>query len=156
MEPTYRSKADRPAVMERDTYASGICPALLRGAKTIWADIAAYTDELFAATATELGFPLWTDALGIKLTFAELAARGLSAADYLQRGGTFNAARITEIAEKCLGSRVAEIKISEESNLVIITMPSGTTAEQFAAMYDAIEAERPLHVDVRLAGSISL
>lgn len=152
----YRSQADRPVVMERDAYASGICPELLRGAKTIWPDIAAYTEELFAATATELGFPLWAEALGIKLTFAELSARGFAVTDYLQRGGTFSAARVREIAEKCLGSRVAEVEITEESNLVVITMPSGTSEAQFAAMYDAIEAERPLHVDVRLAGSMSL
>lgn len=150
----YRTRQDRPNVMERDAYASGVCPPLLFGAELIWNDIKAFQRELFAALATELGFPYWAEALGIPLTYEEMQARDVAITDYLQRGGTFDRNRVVEIVERYTGSRSVEIE--DDINVVVITLPNDTTERQFAAIHDAIEAERPLHVDVRFAGSMPI
>ncbi|MBR5949119.1 MAG: hypothetical protein IKZ82_10835 [Clostridia bacterium] len=145
----------RPRILENDTYAASVCPAIYAAATAALTDAEAFREELFAATATEAGYPYWADALGLKIDYlVATSIRRIGLRWYLQRGGTFNMAYLRELVSGYAGS--SEITFAEDVNQLTITIPSSMPAEQFERMRKSIEAQKPMHLTVIYAGSISL
>lgn len=150
-----RFENDRPRILEADQYAAYLCPALYHAAAEAMADAELFLEELFASTATEASYPHWADALGIKASFAAVQAmRRVGLPYYLQRGGMFSLEYLRALVSPFVDPDL--LGIEEGLNTIQITVPSSLSAAAFERMQKTIEAQRPLHLTVTYAGSISI
>lgn len=150
-----RTENDRPRILDNDPYAEYICPALYHAAAEAMTDAEAFLEELFAATATEAGYPYWADALGIKVSY-DIARmiRRLGLPWYLQRGGTFTINYFRELVSPYVNPE--SLVIEEDVNELRVTVPSTMDADRFQQMTRLIDAQKPAHLRIIWAGSLTI
>lgn len=150
-----RTENDRPRILDEDTYADYICPALYHAAAAAMTDAEAFLEELFAATTTEAGYPYWADALGIKVSYDIVRMiRRIGLPWYLQRGGTFTMSYFRELVSNYVNPD--SLVIEENINELRVTVPSTMDADRFQYMTRLIEAQKPAHLKIIWSGSLTI
>lgn len=138
---------NRPKVYGEDRYAAAFCNALHEATTKVWGDVELFKRQLFAHTATEAGFELWTDFLSItnkKSSGGKLP----SILEHLQSDCTFTKNSVDARIKKVLGSIL--YTITEGVNTVSIVLPDSIEKAKVSALRLELEKIRPLHINVKV------
>lgn len=138
---------NRPKVYVEDRYAAAFCDALHETTTKVWEDVELFKRQLFAHTATEAGFGLWTDFLSITNKISSGGKLPLIL-EHLQSDCTFTKNSVDSIIKKVLGSIL--YTITEGVNTVSIVLPDSVEKAKVSALKLELEKIRPLHINVKV------
>lgn len=138
---------NRPKVYVEDRYAAAFCDALHETTTKVWEDVELFKRQLFAHTATEAGFGLWTDFLSITNKISSGGKLPLIL-EHLQSDCTFTKNSVDSRIKKVLGSIL--YTITEGVNTVSIVLPDSVEKAKVSALKLELEKIRPLHINVKV------
>lgn len=138
---------NRPKVYGNDRYAAMLCGALYTVTSKVWQDAEIFKAQLFACSATEDGYDLWSDYLSLtnKIT---TGGKFPSILEHLQSDCTFTKSSVDVRIKKVLGNIL--YTITEGVNTVSIVLPDSIEKAKVSALRLELEKIRPLHINVKV------